>query len=55
VESLAGILGYDRGFAVGSDGRSRGLGIFWNNNITLDGLGYLQYDIDISIEGLGEP
>jgi hypothetical protein len=36
AEVLAGSLGYDRAFAVGSMGRSGGLGIFWNNNINVD-------------------
>jgi hypothetical protein len=51
VEGLAGTLGYDHAFVVGSDGRSGGLRIFWNNNTTLDILGYSEYHIDASIEG----
>jgi hypothetical protein len=51
VEGLASTLGYDHAFVVGSDGRSGGLGIFWNNSTTLDILGYSEYHIDASIEG----
>jgi hypothetical protein len=32
VENLA----YDNAFAVGSDGRSGGLGLFWNNSVNVE-------------------
>ena len=35
VEGLKKTLGYDNAFAVSSNGRSGGLGIFWNNNISV--------------------
>ena len=31
VEKLAGSIGYDNGYAVSSQGRSGGIGIFWKN------------------------
>lgn len=31
VEGLKSTLGFDNSFAVSSNGRSGGLGIFWNN------------------------
>ena len=46
VEGLARTLGYDRSFAVSSDGRSGGLGFFWNNDINIEILPYSQYHID---------
>ena len=49
VESLAGTLGYDNSFAIDSQGRSGGIGIFWNNPIKVDILGYSIYHIDCSI------
>ena len=36
VENLAGTIGYDNSYAVSSQGRSGGLGIFWNNPIKID-------------------
>jgi hypothetical protein len=54
AESLAGTLGYDRAYAVGSSGRSGGLCLFWNNEIKVDILGYSQYHIDASIQGIGD-
>ena len=49
VENLAGTLGYDKAFAVDSRGRSGGLGLFWNNEIKVEILGYSPYHIDCSI------
>jgi exonuclease III len=40
VEALARTFGFDHSFAVSSDGRRGGLGIFWNNNLKIDILGY---------------
>jgi hypothetical protein len=54
VESLAGLLGFDKAFAIDSTGRSGGLGIFWNNDTSIDILVYSQYHIDISIVGIGD-
>jgi hypothetical protein len=31
-----------------------GLGLFWNNNITVDVSGYSKYHIDVSVLGIGE-
>ena len=33
VEGLASTLGFDNGYAVSSNGRSGGIGMFWNNEI----------------------
>jgi exonuclease III len=56
VESLKGTLGFDNYFAVSSDGRSGGLGIFWNNEIKLQLLPYSQYHVDAIItEGSNDP
>jgi hypothetical protein len=35
-------------FAVGTEGRSGGLGIFWNNYINFNVLDYSKYHIDAS-------
>ncbi|XP_073358198.1 uncharacterized protein [Aegilops tauschii subsp. strangulata] len=50
VESLAGTIGYDNGYVVSSQGRSGGLGMFWNNPIKIEILGYSVYHIDCSVE-----
>jgi exonuclease III len=49
VEGLARTLGFDNSFAVSSQGRSGGLGLFWNNEINLEVLPYSQYHIDAII------
>jgi exonuclease III len=36
VETLARTLGYDTAFAVSSSGRTRGLGILWNNDANVE-------------------
>jgi hypothetical protein len=36
VEGLKNSLGFDNSFVVSSNGRSGGLGIFWNNDIKVD-------------------
>ena len=53
VEALAGTFGYDNSFAVDSRGRSGGIGIFWNNEIKLEILGYSDYHVDCSVEEVG--
>jgi hypothetical protein len=56
VEGLARRLGFDNSFAVSSDGRSGGLGVFWNKEIKLHFLPFSQYHIDAIItEGNEEP
>jgi hypothetical protein len=56
VERLASTLGFDRCFAVSSSGRSGGLALFWNNDISIDILPYSQYHIDaIVTEGGNDP
>lgn len=46
VEALAPSLGFDKGFAVSSAGRSGGLGIFWNHNTKMEILPFSQHYID---------
>ena len=53
VERLAGTIGYDNGYVVSSQGRSGGLGFFWNNPIKIEILGYSVYHIDCSIDEPG--
>ena len=50
VESLAATLGYDNAYAVDSEGRSGGIGLFWNNEIKIDILGYSRYHLDVSVK-----
>jgi hypothetical protein len=49
VENLRFALGYDNSFAVSSNGRSGGLGIFWNNEFPLKVTKFSQYHIDTEI------
>ena len=41
VEALASTLGFDNAYAVSSQGRSGGIGLFWNNSIKVEILGIL--------------
>jgi hypothetical protein len=54
VESLAGSLDFNKSFAVSSSGRSGGLGIFWNDSIKVEVIGYSEYHIDVTIDDLFE-
>lgn len=49
VEGLKCTLGFDNVFAVSSDGRSGGLGIFWTNKVRVQILPYSQFHIDVII------
>ena len=49
VESLATSIGFDKGYAVSSVGRSRGIGLFWNNTINIDIAGYSDYHLDCEV------
>lgn len=49
VENLADILGYDNAYAVSSYGISGGLGLFCNNEVQVEILGYLQYHIHAKV------
>jgi len=53
VEGLKNSLSFDNAFAISSNGRSGGLGIFWNNNIKMEFLPYLQYHIDTIVTEVG--
>lgn len=50
VEALAGTLGFDNSYDVSSQGRSGGIGLFWNNSIKVEILGYYVYHLDVSVE-----
>lgn len=54
VETLAGTLGFDRAYAMYSEGKSDDLGIFWNNDLDIQILGDSRYHIDVSVTGIGE-
>jgi exonuclease III len=54
LEALASTFGFDHAFAIDSDGRSGGLGIYWNNDINIDVLGYSHYHTDVFVPGIGE-
>jgi hypothetical protein len=49
VEGLKNSLGFNHAFAISSTGRSGGLGIFWNNKISVQFLPYSTYHIDVII------
>jgi endonuclease/exonuclease/phosphatase family metal-dependent hydrolase len=53
VEGLARSIGYDRCFAVSSSGRSGGLALFWNNDVSIEILPYSQYHIDAIVKEVG--
>ena len=54
VESLARSIGFERGFPVSSTGRSGGLGLSWNTNISIEILPYSQYHIDAVVKEVGK-
>lgn len=54
TENLAATLGYDNGYAVGSIGTSGGIGMFWNNGIKVEILGYSEYHVDATISDMGD-
>jgi len=53
VENLRYTLGFDASFAVSSDGRSGGLGLFWKIEVTVSVQKFSNYHIDtiIKVEG----
>lgn len=53
VEAMAGTLGFDSSYAVSSQGRSGGIGLFWNNSVLVEILGYSDYHLDVSVEEHG--
>nr|XP_045088271.1 uncharacterized protein LOC123496916 [Aegilops tauschii subsp. strangulata] len=54
VESLANTLGFNKSYAVSSSGRSGGLGIFWNDIIKVEVIGYSEYHIDVIVDDFGD-
>ena len=54
MENLADTLGFNKSYAVSSSGRSGGLGIFWNDEIKVEVVGYSKYHIDTLIDELVE-
>ena len=56
VEAMKGDLGFDCSFAIDSQGRSGGIGVFWKDSIKLEILGSSCYHIDCSVtEGNDDP
>ena len=53
AENMVGSLGFNKIFAVSSTGRSGGLGIFWNESIKVEVIGYSEYHIDVTVEDGG--
>lgn len=49
VESLAASIGFDNAYAIDSVGRSGGIGLFWNNSIKINILGYSDYHVDVEV------
>ena len=49
AESFATSIGYDNGYAISSVGRKGGIGLFWNNAINIEILGYSNYHLDCSV------
>lgn len=49
VEALSGTLGFYNGYTIGRQGRSGGIGIFWNKSIKVEILGSSVYHIDCSV------
>ncbi|KAE8793329.1 hypothetical protein D1007_32030 [Hordeum vulgare] len=49
VEVLVSTLGYDNAYAVDSQGRSGGMGLFWNNSTEVEILGYSVYHLDVLV------
>ena len=54
VEALASTLGYENSYAISSQGRSGGIGIFWNNSSNIEILGDSCYHIDAKVEEPGQ-
>jgi hypothetical protein len=54
VDNLARTLGFNRCFAISNSGRSGGLCIFWNNNISVMIFPYSQYHIDAVVSEVGK-
>lgn len=53
VEALASTLGYENSYAISSQGRSGGIGIFWNNISNIEILGDSCYHIDAKVQDEG--
>mgnify|MGYP000877980489 CR=1 FL=1 len=49
VERLAASVGFDNGYAISSVGRNGGIGLFWNNEIDIEILGYSDYHLDCGV------
>ena len=54
VEALASTLGYENSYAISSQGRSGGIGIFWNNSSNIEILGDSCYHIDAKVQVEGQ-
>jgi hypothetical protein len=53
VEGLARTLGFENCFLVSSSRRSGGLGMYWNNEISVEIFQYLHYHIDARMSPRG--
>ena len=51
VENLAETLGYNKGFVVSRSRTSGGLGVFWNDSIKVEIIGYSEYHVDANVSG----
>ena len=54
VEDLESTLGYENSYAISSQGRSGGIGIFWNNSSNIEILGDSCYHIDAKVQVEGQ-
>lgn len=54
ARNLAFSFGFSRCYTVGSNGRSGGLAIYWNDDLLLELIHYSQYHIDMIVKKNGE-
>ncbi|PNT68192.1 hypothetical protein BRADI_3g36955v3 [Brachypodium distachyon] len=54
VEGLAGTLGFNHAFGVGSSGWNGGLCVYWKNTVSLVLRNFLKYHIDMEVHEPGK-
>ena len=54
VEALAATFGFDNSYAINSQWRSGGIGMFWNNSCNVEILGDSVYHIDARVTETGQ-
>ena len=54
AEALAGSLGFDHSYAIGSLGRSGGIAVYWNDVVEIEVLDFSRYHIDTQVKGLAQ-